>query len=188
MTSQFAIDQAARYLASGGIVAYPTEAVYGLGCDPDDARAVYRLLALKRRNPEHGLILIAAHMGQLEPYLAPLDPSVRERLEDSWPGPVTWVVPADRDAPAWLTGGRATIAVRVTAHRDSARLCARSTMPLVSTSANRSGCRPARSALQVRCAFGHRVDYILGGGVGALNRPTEIRNALDGRVLRPGES
>lgn len=184
MPSDFLIKQAARILAGGGIVAYPTEGVYGLGCLPDDGEAVLRLLALKDRRLELGLILIAESPAQLDDYILPLKGAVRKRVLATWPGPCTWIVPAQDDAPPWLTGGRSTIAVRVTAEQTARKLCAYADSALVSTSANRHGHPPARTRLAAICRFGSDVDYVLPGAVGVLAGPTEIRDATTGQVLR----
>lgn len=167
------------------MVAYPTEAVFGLGCDPYCGPAVARVLALKRRSAAKGLIVIAAEPGQLEPLLAPMNPTVRERVYATWPGPVTWVCPAAPGIPRWLTGRHASLAVRVTAHPLAAALCRAWGGPLVSTSANPSGRRPCRSVLEIRLRLGGGPDYILPGPVGDLAGPTEIRDAASGAVLRP---
>ncbi|MGH8402400.1 MAG: L-threonylcarbamoyladenylate synthase, partial [Gammaproteobacteria bacterium] len=133
-----------------------------------------------------GFILIASQIEQLLPFLAPLEKTLRRKLEASWPGPVTWVVPAARDIPVWLSGGRETLAVRVTAHPIAQQLCKRTGLALVSTSANRSGHSPARTALQVRVHLGADVDYIVPGATGPGRKPTEIRDALTDKVLRAG--
>ena len=182
--SRFRAQRAARALRAGGVVAYPTEAGWGLGCDPWDEAAVGRLLALKGRPAAQGLILIAAEPGQLTPFLAPLPPERAGEIHASWPGPVTWVLPAAVEVPAWLTGGRDTIAVRVTAHPAAALLCELAGGAIVSTSANRSAGRPARSAAAVRRIFGERIDAILPGPVGDLERPTPIRDGRTGAYLR----
>jgi len=168
------------------VVAYPTEAVYGLGCDPLEHEAVARIFELKERDAAKGLILIASRMEQLLPFMARLSQDVLKKLEASWPGPVTWVVPAADSLPFWLSGGRETLAVRVTAHPIASALCEATGMALVSTSANKSGLAPARTALAVRAQFGGRVDAVLPGLVGGLAKPTEIREALTGKVLRAG--
>lgn len=173
-------------LRAGGIVAYPTEAVYGLGCDPWNAEAVMRVLDLKRRGAEKGVILIAAAFPQLRPFVEELDEGLRQRVEARWPGPTTWLLPARKHVPFWLTGGRKTLAVRVTAHPQAAKLCQVYGGALVSTSANVAGRAPARSALGVRRRFGESVDYVLVGSVGGDLRPTEIRDARSGQVIRPG--
>jgi L-threonylcarbamoyladenylate synthase len=172
-------------LQQGGIIACPTEAIFGLSCDPLDAEAVYRLLALKHRPVEKGLILVASHFSQLEPYLLPLPTAARNRVLASWPGAHTWLWPANPAVPAWLTGIHHTLAVRVTAHPDLAALCRAFGGPLVSTSANLAGHRPQRTALGVRCQLGSRLDYILAGRTDRRASPTAIRDALTNRVIRP---
>lgn len=185
MTSPWRLRLAARALAAGGIIAYPTEAVFGLGCDPRDGAAVGRLLALKSRAAQKGLILIAARLAQLQPFILPLAGDRRSEILASWPGPVTWVLPARPDTPAWLTGGRPSLAVRVTAHPLAAALCQVWGGALVSTSANRGGRPPARTALQVRRRLGRSVDLILAGACGPARRPTQIRDGRSGVLLRP---
>ena len=180
------VRQAVRVLRAGGLIAYPTEAVYGLGCDPYNGAAVMRLLALKRRPLEKGLILIASDFKQLVPFVAPLDDALRRRVFATWPGPATWLWPARRGTPAWLTGAHDSIAVRVTAHPVAAALCAAMHGALVSTSANPSARPPARSALAVQRRFGGRIDYLMPGAVGGLARPTEIRDARTGAIVRRG--
>lgn len=179
------LQRAAQTLQAGGIVAYPTEAVYGLGCDPWNETAMRRLLTLKQRPAEMGVILIASRIEQLEPFITPLDEATLTKLQATWPGPVTWIVPARAETPAWLRGAHTTIAVRVTAHPIAAALCEAAQSALVSTSANRTGEPPARDADAVRHVFGDTVDYILSGEVGGLDRPTEIRDVRTGEVIRP---
>jgi len=119
----FRIVRAVDCLRAGGVMAYPTEAVWGLGCNPFSETAVMRLLALKKRRRDMGLIVIAASMAQLEPFLAGISASDRQLLEASWPGPQTWLVPNNGYAPTWVTGGRETLALRVTNHPVAAALC-----------------------------------------------------------------
>lgn len=180
-----ALAQAARTLRTGGIVAYPTEAVYGLGCDPRNERALNRLLEIKQRDPHKGLIIIGASFDQLAPYLAALDDNTRARILPSWPGPVTWLLPARDDVSPLLRGAHHTLAVRVTAHPLAAALCRAFGGALVSTSANRSNASPARTAEQVRVELGTALDDILEGTVGTLANPTEIRDGATGALLRP---
>lgn len=168
------------------MVAYPTEAVFGLGCDPLDGAAVDRLLALKGRPAAKGLILIAAAFQQILPFVEPLDPALTAHIQATWPGPVTWLLPARPAVPHWLRGGHDTIAVRVTAHPPAAALCETFGGALVSTSANRAGHPPARSPLAVRRTFGDGLDYILHAPLGGLLRPTEIRDGRTGAVVRAG--
>ncbi len=186
MLARHRLDVAARVVAAGGVIAYPTEAVFGLGCLPLDLDAVGRIIDIKGRSAAKGLILIADTAERLAPFVALPAGDLGRRVVASWPGPVTWVLPARDDVPDLLTGGRGTLAVRVTAHPAASRLCRRVGSPLVSTSANRSGRRPARSALEVRCRLGAAIDHVHAGPLGVSAKPTEIRSGLDGRVLRAG--
>lgn len=176
---------AAVVLHAGGVIAYPTEGVYGLGCRPDDSGAVQFLLDLKQRPVSAGLILIAADLDQLAGWIAPTSREARQ-LAGTAPGPVTWLVSAGPLTPAWITGGRSSVAVRVTRHPVAAGLCRAAGLPLVSTSANRRGKPPARSALAARLRFGSRLDLVVGGATGGASGPTEIRDAASGRVVRAG--
>ena len=167
------------------MIAYPTEAVWGLGCDPRNPAAVAQVLTLKQRAAAKGVILIAASAEQLAPYLGPLPETARQRLAQRRPVPTTWVVPAAPLAPAWITGGRDTLAVRITDHPLAANLCRAFGGPVVSTSANPGGKPPARSALRVRGYFADQV-YIVPGPLGGAAKPSEIRHLLSGDVLRAG--
>ncbi len=182
----FHLREAVRALHNGGIIAYPTEAVYGLGCDPLDADTVLRLLALKRRPVEKGLILVAADFSQLQPYLLPLAAPLAQQVAADWPGPVTWLLPARPDVPRWLRGAHDTLAVRVSAHPEVAALCRAFGGPIVSTSANPATLPPARNALTVQRMFGGGVDFILHAPLGGLERPTQIRDGRSGRIIRAG--
>lgn len=185
MTSALAIARAARCVRAGGLIAYPTEAVYGLGCLPDAADTISRLLALKRRSWRKGLLLIGASLEQIAPFaMLPEEGARRREILASWPGPVTWILPARRGVARLLTGGRETLGVRVTDHPTAAALCAAAGSALVSTSANVSTRPPARSALQVRRTLGAGVDWVLAGAVGGLAKPTLIKDGRTGRVLR----
>ena len=186
MSHGWHLRRAAAVIRDGGIVAYPTEAVYGLGCDPLNPDTVLRLLALKGRSVAKGLILIAADFEALRPFVGSVDAAVLRRVRHSWPGPVTWLLPAAPGVPRWLRGAHQTIAVRVTAHPPAAALCRAWGGALVSTSANPAGRPPARTAPTVRRYFGNRVDCILSGRTGGAAAPTEIRDVRSGRVVRPG--
>jgi len=182
--SPWHLRRACRVLRHGGVIAYPTEAVYGLGCDPFDGEVVTRLLELKGRPRHKGLVLIAAELGQVEGMLQGLDEEIRARLAATWPGFVTWVLPARATLPRWLTGRHASLAVRVTAYPPAAALCRAYGGPLVSTSANPSGLRPARNALTVRRYFGGVLDYIVPGSVGGEARPSVILDGRTGAAVR----
>lgn len=176
-----------QVLEGEGVIAYPTEAVFGLGCDPDSEKAVNALLALKQRSWEKGLILIAADYQQLLPYIddSKLNAQQKTTVFSCWPGPVTWVMPAKAETPRWLTGRFASLAVRVSAHPVVRQLCLRYGKPLVSTSANLSGHAPCRTEEEVRVQFG--ADFpVLSGAVGGRLNPSEIRDALTGQLFRQG--
>lgn len=179
------IREAVRHLAAGGIIAYPTETVYGLGCDPFNGTAVLHLLSLKKRSLEQGVILVASEFAQLEPLLQPLKPAVKKRVCNTAATPVTWVLPCLPEIPVWLRGKHKSLAIRVTAHPIAAGLCAARGGPLVSTSANIHGRHSTTSPLQVRKAFNGQLDYILHGPRGS-NIASEIRDGLTGTVLRHG--
>lgn len=174
---------ARRHVRCGGIIAYPTEGVYGLGCDPLNGSAVLRLLALKRRNWRQGLIVIGANLDQLRAFISSDDPGLLDRLRSSWPNAVSWVVPASPRTPSWITGGRSTIVVRVPAHELARALC-RVCGPLVSTSANLHGRPPARTTWAVHRMFGSVLDLVIPGALGGRSGPSEIRDALTGAVYR----
>ncbi len=176
---------AARVIADGGLVAYPTEAVYGLGCDPWNRTAVMRLLALKRRDPAKGLILIAARPDQLAPFVAWLPPQRMAVVLASWPGPHTWLLPVRPETPHWLSGRFDTLAVRVTNHPLAAALCRAVGRAIVSTSANVAQRPPASSAFGVRRRLPGGPDLIFAGVCGGAARPSSIRDGRTGRVLRP---
>lgn len=182
--SAWHLRRARQVIRGGGLVAYPTEAVFGLGCNPDDEAAVRRLLALKRRPAGKGLILIAASLEQLLPYMAALSDGDLAALQRTWPGPVTWIVPAATDIASILTGGRDGIAVRVTGHPVAAALCRCCGQALVSTSANLTGRKPARRAATVRRRLGGDIDYIVPGATGGRARPSDIIDLRSGRLLR----
>lgn len=176
---------AVAHVRSGGILAYPTEAVYGLGCNPARLDAVQRVLALKQRPSDKGLILIAADFTQVEPYLLPLDVRLAERVFATWPGPVTWLLPSRMDVSPLIRGTHNTLAVRVTAHPLCRELCLQLGHPLISTSANLAGQEPARSALEVWRQFGEDMPCILDAPLGEQHQPTEIRHGLTGEIVRP---
>ncbi len=180
------IRRAAALLASGGVIAYPTEAVWGLGCAPGNKVAVDRLLALKQRDVGKGMILVAANVDQLSPYLQGLSAAQRKTLEKSWPGPVTWLVPDNGSAPPWIRGNHDSLALRVSNHPVVIGLCRAFNGAIVSTSANPQGRPPARSALRVRHYFHDQLDFITPGSVGKGARPSEIRDLITGAVKRPG--
>ncbi len=181
--SLFKIKNAVRHIKAGAVIAYPTEAVYGLGCDPLNEDAVMTLLDIKQRPIEKGLILIASSLEQLRPYLV-LDQTIIDRITHTWPGPVTWVIPAQPWVPKWLTGEHDSLAVRVTNHPIARDLCAQFGSPLVSTSAN-STTRPAiKESRKLLKTFADTDIFIVHGKVGELAQETAIYDAVNGKRLR----
>ncbi|NOX43118.1 MAG: threonylcarbamoyl-AMP synthase [Gammaproteobacteria bacterium] len=171
-------------LTSGGIIAYPTEAVFGLGCDPQNETAIKKLLEIKKRKKEKGLILIAANIDQLAPYIQELDADTERRVLPTWPGPTTWLLPAKSNVSEFLRGKHKTIAVRVTNHPLAKQLCKSWGNALVSTSANITSEPAAHSAENVKIIFANNVDYCLEGNVGDLARPSQIRDGHTGKIIR----
>ncbi|ALP40858.1 Sua5/YciO/YrdC/YwlC family protein [Aeromonas schubertii] len=181
------LECAVAALERDGVIAYATEAVFGVGCDPDSKVAVNKLLGIKQRPVEKGLILIADSLEQLLPYIDmdALTQAQRDAVTASWPGPFTWVMPARATTPDWLTGRFDTLAVRVTDHPQVKALCRAFGKPLVSTSANLTGEAPGRTTDEVITALGDRLDYVLPGEVGGRSNPSQIRDARTGALLRP---
>ncbi len=180
------LQQAARVIHQGGVVAYPTEAVYGLGCDPANRDAVAKILRMKRRTAAKGVILIASTIEQLTPYVvfSRLDEETFQQIKASWPGPNTWLIPAKPQSPVWLRGQHQTLAVRITDHPVAKGLCNAVGGAIVSTSANISNHPPATSARECRFIFRQQLDHIVSGTVDPDAKPSTIRDALSGQTIR----
>lgn len=178
------IQRAAAALREGGVVGYPTEAVWGLGCDPDNDDALATLLRLKRRDPAKGVILVAASIEQFVEWLEGLPAVQHASLAASWPGPNTWLVPHNGRSHALVHGAHDRVALRVSAHPLVAALCEAFGGPIVSTSANVASEAPAMSADEVRATFGSRLDALVEGELGGRERPSTIRDLASGRILR----
>jgi L-threonylcarbamoyladenylate synthase len=172
-----------QYLVQGQIIAYPTEAVYGLGCDPLNGDAVKQLLTLKQRPVEKGLILIASSFDQLSPYLNLNDSDHLQHMLSTWPGPTTWIVPAQHWVPTWLRGQHASLAVRVTNHPIAAALCKEFKGAIVSTSANISNKPPAKTPLAIKKQLGIDIP-ICSGDLSGLQSATPIYDLITGQQFR----
>jgi len=178
-------EQAAAALGAGALIAYPTEAVWGFGCDPHDRHAVSRLLRLKRRPVDKGLLLVAAGTEQLGALLAPLTERQLRLLQNSWPGPVTWLIPDPAPLfPEWIRGSHASVAVRVSGHPVVQAICRAFGGPLVSTSANHAGSPAIRTLAELRRQFGEAIDHVVPGELGDREQPSEIRDLLTGARVR----
>ena len=170
---------------AGGVIAYPTEAVFGLGCIPTHEYSVYRILKLKRRSIRKGLILIAGEINQLEEFVDFSKVKNLKAVFHTWPGPVTWLIPARRMTPIWLTGEHNTLAVRVSSYDLIKSLCSE-LGPIVSTSANPHNAPPAKSSQRVRAYFPREIDYVIPAKIANNENPSEIRDAQTGNILRSG--
>ncbi|MCG9575932.1 threonylcarbamoyl-AMP synthase [Vibrio tubiashii] len=172
----------------GEVIAYPTEGVFGVGCDPDNSEAVRKLLDLKQRPADKGLILIAASYQQLIPYIdeSQLTQEQLIRVKQSWPGPVTWIMPSSERVSRWVSGQHQSIAVRVTDHPLVQKMCNAFGKPLTSTSANLSGQPPCMTSEEVYMQFGYDQIAVLEGQTGGREKPSEIRDAKSLQVLRQG--
>lgn len=180
------ISLAVQSLDRGEVIAYPTEAVWGLGCDPFDEFAVAKILRLKNRSVDKGLILIASDISQLDFVLNDLSPEQRARLQSTWPGPTTWIVPNNASIPYWLSGKHNGIALRVSNHPLVQALCKRYGGPIVSTSANPQGKPAAKTHWQLERYFGSSADlsYVTKGVVGKRSRPSDIIDLLSESTIR----
>lgn len=167
-----------------GVFAYPTEAVFGLGCDPFSEDAVSKLLAIKQRPVEQGLIIIASQWHQVSDLILSVPANVLEQAYGTWPGPVTWLFPARPSTPKWLTGDHNSIAIRMTAHPIALAICEVVDQAIVSTSANFAGQPPCKTEQEVADTFTDQLDLIIPGLVGDLENPTEIRDVLSGEIVR----
>ena len=179
--------QAVNVLHQGGVIAYPTEAVYGLGCDPKNLSAVKKILDLKQRKKEKGLILIASDFEQLKSYIKPLEKTIENKLLDSWHeqrNAITWLVPVDKNISIYIKGQFDTLAVRVSHHPVVKELCDKFAGAIISTSANIATQEAARTAEDVKHIFADKIDFIIEGETDINAQPSEIRDALTDEIIR----
>ncbi|MCL2907472.1 MULTISPECIES: L-threonylcarbamoyladenylate synthase [Shewanella] len=175
-------------LLRGGVIAYPTEAVYGLGCDPDDEAAVQRILEIKQRPWQKGLIMVASDFQQLRPYIdeTQLTEAQLTSAFAKWPGPFTFIMPVRTSLSTWVRGQFDTCAVRVSAHPVVRELCDLLNKPLISTSANLAGENPALTAEEILRTFDGKLDALITGALGEQHQPSTIIDIRSGKVLRQG--
>ncbi len=176
----------AKLIVRGAVIAYPTEACFGIGCDPFNEAAVRRVVRIKNRPRGMGLILIADCVEKLLPFIDFRQNGILDQAAASWPGPYTWILPSSRHMPIALQTPNHTVAVRVTAHSGAAQLSRLSGSAIVSTSANRHGQAPIRDYLTVCRRLGDSLDFVVRGPLGKQKQPTRITDAASGRVLRSG--
>lgn len=175
-------------IEKGGVIAYPTEAVFGLGCDPDNDDAITKLLAVKQRPWQKGLILVASNFEQLEAYVdtALLTQEQLEFAMSKWPGPFTFVMPIKSHVSKMLCGEFSSIAVRVSAHPVVRALCDTLNKPIVSTSANLAGEPPVVDGEVILRDFQGKIDALVLGDLGEQRQPSTIIDARSGQILRNG--
>ena len=179
-----AIQHAVKVLREGGVIAYPTESCFGLGCDPANDEAVERILRIKGRLKQQGLILLAADSSQVEQQAEWLTSPMLEKIELSWPGPVTWLLPARKHVSSLIRGQHRTVAMRISAHSTAQALCAGFGSAIVSTSANRHGADALRTASAVFEEMGDELDFVVDAPVGSAAKASQIRDGTTGEVIR----
>lgn len=184
LTYHQALADATAALKRGEVIGYPTEAVYGLGADPFNEAAVAKVIAIKKRNPDKGLILVASRWQQFEALVEPVSPMMRMQIEDTWPGPVTYVFPATQACPQLVRGTHKSIAIRISAHPVVHDLCEHFGGPIVSTSANHEGYPPIRDERTLTMSFGDELAVIVPGDLGGNQDPSQIIDAVSGERLR----
>ena len=183
--SPWVLNRFANAVSRGAIFGYPTDTVWGFGCHPLIDASVYRILRIKHRSPDKGLILLSSSLEYCIPYVAAERDQLEPLLEET-DHPTTWLVPASQGCPFWVRGNFPTVAIRITRHPLMQYLCKRLEAPVISTSANRSGKSTVRNALQMRKQFGEELDFIVSGFETGGNRPSEIKSLLSGATLRGG--
>jgi L-threonylcarbamoyladenylate synthase len=176
---------AAKVLDHGGVIAYPTEAVWGLGADPFNPKAVERILELKQRSIDKGLILVSGQAEHFLPYLEPLEDSLIERFFAPQDKPTTWLVPDVRSQiPYWVKGQHSSVAMRLTQHPVCAALSQHFGGPVISTSANPASKPSARSLCEVKHYFHDALDFCLSAPLGGAGQASQIRDLRTGTVVR----
>lgn len=178
------IQMAADQIKAGKIIAAPTEAVYGLSCDPDCSEAIENILAIKQRPIEKGLILLVTDLSQVSAYIEPLSEDQKAFCDQYWPGPVTILLPAKSTCSRLLRGDFKSLAVRLTAHPVMCELIHACGHALVSTSANLSGQSMAYAKEELDPALFPALAGILEGDLGNQTDPSMILDLNSGNRLR----
>lgn len=174
----------AAHLKAGGVVAYPTESCYGLGCLPQHPQALKRVISLKKRPQHKGMIVIGNDSEQLQALIKRPSENMQTLLAQTWPAAKTFLLPCAKNVLPLLRGkGRKKLAVRVPDHAGARRLSHALNTPLVSTSCNRAGKRACKTEREVRRQFGRKV-WIIGGLIGRQKAPSQIIDGETGKRLR----
>lgn len=178
------ITEAVAVLRTGGVIAYPTEYCFGLGCDPRDHAAIERLLKIKKRMSDQGVILVASNISQVSEWVDLAASPLHDTIEDSWPGPNTWLLPALDNVSRWVRGHHDTVAMRISAHPVCYQLCTGFSAAIVSTSANRHGFEALLTASDVVSEMGSELDYVVDAPVGDATTASTIRHGQTGEQIR----
>jgi L-threonylcarbamoyladenylate synthase len=183
------LDEALDALRVGELVVYPTETFYALGADPFSPDALERVFALKGRDPQRPIALIAADLEMALGLAREVPPNARRLAEVFWPGPLTLVLPARDDVPRGIGGPDGCVGVRVSPHPIARALASGLGRPITATSANRSGRSPATTLSAARNELGDKVKvYLEGGTLGASAPSTVVSVDVQGMIhmIRPG--
>ena len=183
--SPWALNRLSHALVKGAVIGYPTETIWGFGCDPNNPLSVARILQIKHRPADKGLILLSPRFEYCAPFIR-LESGQREILEQPCDRPTTWLVEASELCPLWIRGEHSTVAIRINKHPMLEVLCNQLQTPLVSTSANYAGQSAARSKLQMQRLFANQLDFIVTGFNAGGNRPSDIKSLASGNLLRSG--
>jgi len=181
--SPWALNRLVHALSRGAVIGYPTDTIWGFGCDPLEPHSVARILQIKQRPVDKGLILLSSRLEYCDAYIK-LDQAQRDIIQAPAEVPTTWLVEASDACPPWIRGNHATVAMRITDHPLLGYLCERLQSPLVSTSANHAGKATVRSSLQLRRQFGNQLDFVVTGFDTGGARPSEIKSLASGKLLR----
>jgi len=182
MASDFSISHAAHIIRHGGIIAYPTDTIYGLGCDPYNAEAVSSINEIKQRPLHKQFILLAGDINQVLS-LVDLDKEQQQKITHA-AEPTSWVIEAKPSVPSWLVSDDGSITIRISQQHDVQRLCHALGHAIISTSANPSGKPPARNSLELHRYFHHNLDMILAEHQMLAGRPSKVIRLCDNHVIR----
>ena len=181
--SPWALNRFLHAVSKGAIFGYPTDTIWGFGCHPLLAGSVNRILQIKNRSPDKGVILLSSRVEYCAAYVD-VDAKQLQSVQFARNHPTTWLIPASEFCPPWIRGNNSTVAIRVTEHPLLQILCNRLEAPVVSTSANRTGKATARNSVQMRKQFGDELDFIVTGFTTGANQPSEIKSLITDTSLR----
>ena len=182
MASDFSIRYAAQQIKHGGVIAYPTDTIYGLGCDPYNIFAIENLNLIKQRPQNKQFILLAGHFDQIKP-LTTITRAQKSQIEKA-SEPTSWVVEASGAAPMWLTNKDNTLTIRICQNDIVKKLCATLGHALISTSANISSKQPAKNNLEIRRYFGNMLNHVLASNKKLTAKPSKIIRLCDNHIIR----